>query len=140
MESWHAHSRELGVAGDVEWLGFKEGEELESLYRGCLAVINPSLLNETFGLVCLESLARARPVIASRTGALPEVVSDQVDGLLVTPGDPAALAAAMERLAQDPAEAREKGRRGQEKVKNDFSRARHYQGLTEVYREVMHEA
>jgi len=57
---------------------------------------------EGLGLVALEAIARGRPVIASRAGGLPEVVDDGVDGVLVPPGDPRALADALHKLPLAP--------------------------------------
>ena len=57
---------------------------------------------EGLGLVALEAIARGRPVIASRVGGLPETVRDGVDGVLVPPEDPRALAHALHRLPLDP--------------------------------------
>ncbi len=56
---------------------------------------------ETYGLVLIEAMAMGRPVIATDAGGVPEIVRDGVDGLLVPPRDPKALAAAMLRLAGD---------------------------------------
>jgi glycosyltransferase involved in cell wall biosynthesis len=61
------------------------------------ALVVPSR-REGLGLVALEAVARGRPVIASRAGGLPEVVQDGLDGLLVPPDDPEALAAALHKL------------------------------------------
>jgi len=65
-------------------------------------VVVPSVVLESFGLVVREAFAAAAPVIASRIGALEEAVRDGTDGLLVQPGDEAALAAAMRRFVDDP--------------------------------------
>jgi glycosyltransferase involved in cell wall biosynthesis len=71
--------------------------------RRCLALTAPSLLPEPFGIVVAEALAAGRPVVASAIGGLPEVVGHDAEGLLVPPGDAAALAGALERIARDPA-------------------------------------
>ncbi|HET9185013.1 MAG TPA: glycosyltransferase [Solirubrobacterales bacterium] len=70
--------------------------------RRSLFTVAPSLLPESFGIVALEAAAAGKPVIASDIGGLPDVVLDGETGLLVEPGDPAALAAAMRRLLADP--------------------------------------
>ena len=57
---------------------------------------------EGLGLVALEAIARGRPVIASRAGGLPEAVCDGVDGVLVPPEDPRALADALRKLPLSP--------------------------------------
>jgi glycosyltransferase involved in cell wall biosynthesis len=71
---------------------------LDALYRGAAALALPSR-SEGFGLPALEGMARGCPVVASDAGALPEVVGDA--GLLVPPGDPEALAAALDRVLTD---------------------------------------
>ena len=65
------------------------------------ALVAPSR-REGLGLVALEAFARGRPVVASRVGGLAESVVDGVDGFLVPPDDPKALAAALARLPIDP--------------------------------------
>ena len=55
------------------------------------------------GLVTVEALRAGRPVIGTRSGGTPELVTDGMDGLLVGPDDPAALAAALARFGRDPA-------------------------------------
>lgn len=85
--------------GRVRRRGFLPEAELERLYRRCRAFVFPSEA-EGFGLALLEAMAHDAPVIAARAMAVPEVVGDAA--LLVPPRDPAALAAAMERLAETP--------------------------------------
>jgi glycosyltransferase involved in cell wall biosynthesis len=62
----------------------------------------PSRWEEAFCLAAAEPLARGRPLVATRVGAIPELVHDGVTGLLVPPADPPALAAAIQRLLDDP--------------------------------------
>jgi glycosyltransferase involved in cell wall biosynthesis len=70
--------------------------------RRCLALTAPSLLPEPFGIVVAEALAAGRPVVASAVGGIPEVARHDAEGLLVPPGDVAALAEALGRIASDP--------------------------------------
>jgi glycosyltransferase involved in cell wall biosynthesis len=90
---------ELGIASRCDWIAWvSDAERLELLNR-CRALVMVSLW-EGFGLPALEAMACGAPVIAARAGALPEVVGDA--GLLVDPRDPAAIAAAMRDLGNDP--------------------------------------
>jgi glycosyltransferase involved in cell wall biosynthesis len=75
---------------------------------------------EPLGLVPAEALARGRPVVATRTGGLPEVVREGETGLLVPPGDPQALADAIAGLAADPAGARAMAASGRADVERRF--------------------
>ena len=110
---------------------------MNQLYRGCIALINPSLLNETFGLTCLEAIAQGRPVIATHVGAFPEVITNNIDGLLVEPGSSHALQKAIEQLLKEPDQALSMGCRGLEKAKKQLSRANHYQKLLDIYNHIV---
>jgi alpha-maltose-1-phosphate synthase len=79
----------------------------------------PSLY-EPLGIVNLEAMACGTAVVASRVGGIPEVVTDGETGLLVPPGDPGALADALNSLACDPGRAESMGRRGRERAIASF--------------------
>lgn len=89
----------IGRQAAVKHLGHVGDESLAALYRGAVALVYPSQY-EGFGLPALEAMSCGCPVIASTGGALPETVGDA--GLLVEPGSPPALAAAMTRLLTEP--------------------------------------
>lgn len=72
-------------------------------WRHSIVGLVPSVVPETFGIVALEAMATGRPVIASRIGALIDVIADGETGFLVPPGDPLALRQAIERLLTDEA-------------------------------------
>ncbi|MHB1887230.1 MAG: glycosyltransferase family 4 protein, partial [Acidimicrobiales bacterium] len=100
----------------VRWTGYLADESLLAAAMGeAEALVLPSEY-EAFGLVLLEALAQGTPVIASRVGGIPEFIESERSGLLVPPGDVAALAAAMERIRAEPARARQWGRYGREEV------------------------
>jgi len=88
---------------------------------------------EGFGLVAAEAMAAGRPVVASAVDGLAEVVEDGVTGLLVPPGDSAALAAALIDLLQHPAKAVEMGRRGKARVRELFSVERYRESILAAY-------
>lgn len=84
---------------------------------------------ESFGIVFLEAWALGKPVVAARIGAVTDVIQDGVDGLLVPFGSVEDLAGALERLLDDPAEAADMGRRGQEKVRGSYTWDQQYARL-----------
>lgn len=84
----------------VHYLGRVSDADLGALYKGALAFVYPSA-EEGFGLPVLEAMSSGVPVITTTGGALPEAVGDA--GLLVAPGSVEELAAAMKRIATDPA-------------------------------------
>jgi glycosyltransferase involved in cell wall biosynthesis len=104
------------AANDVHVLGpLPHDLVLEAWRRATVAVV-PSIVPEGFPLVALEAMAAGRPVIASRTGGLPEVVVDEETGLLVGPGDVGELQRALERLLADESLRRRLGRAGRERA------------------------
>jgi glycosyltransferase involved in cell wall biosynthesis len=83
-------------------LGWVSRAELERLLSGAAVVACPSR-REGFGIICAEAMARGRAVVASAVGGLLDLVEHDRTGLLVPPGDPAALRSELERLLADPA-------------------------------------
>ncbi len=116
-ELLQARARTLGLADDVCFLGRRT--DVPSLLARADLVVHPSW-SEGFPNVVLEAMAAARPVVATRVGAAPELVRDGVTGLLVEPRDPASLAAAIELLLA-PAPARLMGRRGRQVVEERYT-------------------
>ena len=88
----------------------------------------------------LEAQARGKPVIATRIGGLPELVTDRETGLLVEPNDRAGLAEALRRLlAMDESALVEMGARGREQATSSFTRDRYYREMTALYGELVPE-
>jgi glycosyltransferase involved in cell wall biosynthesis len=88
--------------GSVMLIGALPRDEVITLMGAVDVVVIPSL-HEGFGLVALEAMAAGTPVVASRIDGLAEIVQDEISGLLVEPGDAAALASALRRLCLDSA-------------------------------------
>jgi glycosyltransferase involved in cell wall biosynthesis len=98
----------------------------------------PSLFYETYGYAVAEALLDARPVVASRIGALPELVEHERTGLLAAPGDGAEFAALTKRALDDAAAPRW-GEAGRARVREAGDPRRHLEGLIAIYREAMEE-
>ena len=110
-------SRELG--GLVRFLGHRA--DVLPLITAADVVVVPSTWEEPFGRVAIEAMTLAKPVVASRSGGLQEIVIHGETGLLVAPGDPTALAEALVSLAMAPDLAAGMGRQGRERVRCHFS-------------------
>ncbi|MBC6981488.1 glycosyltransferase family 4 protein [Caulobacter sp. 17J80-11] len=87
--------------GRVVFLGPRSHQEMPSIMAAVDAVVLPSIIPEAFGLVVVEAFALGRPAVATRMGALCELVQDHKNGLLVDPYDRPGLAAAMGALVGD---------------------------------------
>jgi len=92
-------ARELGVAADVRFLG--RLDTVAPLLAAADLFLLPSQ-TESFGLAALEAMACGAPVLASRTGGIPEVLTDGVEGILVPPGSVEAMARRAVALLKDP--------------------------------------
>jgi N-acetyl-alpha-D-glucosaminyl L-malate synthase BshA len=106
-ERLQARAQALGV--DARFVGRRD--DVPELLRSADAFVFPSDV-ESFGLAALEASAAGIPVVATRTGGVPEVIRDGVTGLLSEVGDVAGLAAHLDRLAADPELARRLGQAG----------------------------
>jgi glycogen synthase len=95
-------------------------EQYIELYSHCAVFACPSVY-EPFGIINLEAMACARPVVASAVGGIPEVVVPHETGLLVPPADPRALAEALNLVLGDRAMARHMGLAGRRRVEEHFS-------------------
>ncbi len=94
----------LGVTGQVDATGALTGDDLVEVLRTAAVLVLPSRTEaESFGMALVEAMACGTPVVGSAVGGIPYVVTDEENGLLVPPGDAAALADACRRLLDDPA-------------------------------------
>jgi phosphatidyl-myo-inositol dimannoside synthase len=117
---WLEHlAEENGVRRHVHFLSGLSYEELAACYSHCEIFALPSR-GEGFGLVYLEAMAYGKPVIGGAHGGAPEVIEDAKTGYLVQHGDAIQLSTAIETLLLDPALREQMGRRGKQRVENEF--------------------
>jgi glycosyltransferase involved in cell wall biosynthesis len=128
--------RELDMEDHV-YIRFLPWHEMPAMYRAADIVVYPSCFEEPFGLVMLEAMATARPVIVSRAGGMPEVVQDGVSGLVVPKGDHEALAGAVLSLLRDPALAAGLGEQGRRVVERAFTKELMVARILSLYRRVL---
>ncbi|GAB1422144.1 glycosyltransferase [Anaerolineales bacterium] len=132
-DSLHAQSRVLGLAERVSWLGWRD--DARQIMAGFDLFLMPSL-SEGFGMALLEAMACRLPIIASNVASLPEIVADQVSGLLVPPADVPAIAAALDQLIQDPERLKSLGKAGEKRLESHFTADRMAQETADCYRSI----
>jgi glycosyltransferase involved in cell wall biosynthesis len=129
-----AYVRALGLADAVRFLGFVA--PVEAAIEDAAIVVVPSL-GEGFGMVALEAMERARPVIASAVGGLPEIVADGETGLVVPAGEAEPLAEAIVALASDLPRAAEMGLAGRARALEAFTPERCVERVEGLYRRAL---
>jgi glycosyltransferase involved in cell wall biosynthesis len=134
-------ARRLGLGAGAVFHGFVAKEELQRRLSTCDAFVLPAVVDakgdtEGLGVVLIEAMSYARPVIASVAGGIVDIVQDGRNGFLVPPGDAAGLAAAVARMMEDPARARALGLQGREDAAERFSWDAVADRLAEIYRGV----
>jgi glycosyltransferase involved in cell wall biosynthesis len=128
-----AASRVGGI--EVRCVPYTADPHQMALYYQASDICVHAALAETFGLVIAEALACGTPVVATRTGGIPEVVRDQETGLLVDPGDAPELANAIDWLLNEPEKAAQFGANGAHDARNRFGLERQVAAHLDVYRE-----
>lgn len=128
----------LGLT-NVRFLGAVADDDKVALLKLCRAVVFPShLRSEAFGVTLLEGAMYEKPLISSEIGTGSSYVNiDGVTGLVVPPNDPAALRAAMHRLEQDSALAKQMGARARERFDKMFTARQMAQSYAALYRQVL---
>jgi phosphatidyl-myo-inositol alpha-mannosyltransferase len=107
----------IAVRAGVVMLGTVPHHEVPPYHAACEVFCAPATGRESFGIVLVEAMAAGLPVVASDIAGYREVLRDGVEGILVPPGDPAALAGAVGGLLDDRAAARRFGRAGRERAR-----------------------
>jgi glycosyltransferase involved in cell wall biosynthesis len=122
---------DLGLAERIEWRGSRDEDEVRAAYRAADLFTLASRVTgdgDRDGIpnVIVEAMSQGLAVVATTAGAIPELVVDNETGVLVPPGDPAALAKALIDLVRDPARRAALGTAGEARVRRDFPAARGY--------------
>jgi glycosyltransferase involved in cell wall biosynthesis len=131
-----ALARELGVADAVRFMGHVA--PIQGAIEESAIIVVPSM-GEGFGMVALEAMERARPVIAASIGGLGELVVDGETGLLVEPGVAEPLARAIVELAGNLERAAEMGRAGRERALAEFLESRCVERTEALYERALSE-
>jgi glycosyltransferase involved in cell wall biosynthesis len=135
----------LGLGTSVRFAGLVSDADLAHHYSSCDVFVLPAVVDskgdtEGLGVVLIEALAYGKPVIASGVGGIPDIVQHGRTGLLVPPGDSAALAEAVATYMDDPATAERLADAGRRHVQRTFSWHGITQALSRLYQQVLDDA
>ncbi|MBI4389694.1 MAG: glycosyltransferase family 4 protein [Nitrospinae bacterium] len=131
-------ARELEIADKAVFAGWQDILEIQELAGKSRVGIFPSHV-ESFGLAVAEAMAAGLPVIATRAGALPEIVDDGVTGTLTPVGDVTALAQAIAAALDNPGECRRMADRGRELMRGKYSWDAAARTVAELYEQALAE-
>lgn len=128
-----------GENTNIEYLGFQKKAVIFNLLKRCKALIFPSVWYEGFGLTIIEAFATGTPVIGSRIGVVPEIITDNFDGLLFTPGDARDLILKID-LMKNPIFAGQMFGNSRKTYLSRFTPEKNYTILLEIYRQALEHA
>jgi glycosyltransferase involved in cell wall biosynthesis len=133
-EALEAHARSLGLDADVVFLGRRTRAEVAGVLHDTDVQVVPSVptaegRREGLPVVCMEGMAAGAVVVASRLSGIPELIEHEVNGLLVPPRNPEALAAALRRIHEEPSLRARLAAQGAERVASDHDLHRNAQRL-----------
>jgi glycosyltransferase involved in cell wall biosynthesis len=126
----------LGLDGAVRFAGHRS--DIADILAALDVAVVPSVCDEGLPFVAIEATAAGRPVVASNSGGLPEIVLHDQTGIIVSKGDVGGLAAAVTRVLDDPGLAVRLGEGGRRHASR-FSLARHVDELMDMYEAVLDE-
>lgn len=126
---------QLGLERNVEVLGWVAGERKTELMRRCAVFVLPSY-NEGLPMSIIEAMAEGMGVIASDVGGIPELVESGVSGILVRPGEIAALSEAIVAMLQDDERRRAYAAEGLRRFRKEYSREHVIPQLDRIYAEL----
>lgn len=118
---------------NIRLLGHKIGSELEQEIRKSRAVVLPSLCYEVYGLSITEGYVLGKPAVGANIGGIPEVIQDNVTGLLFNPGDEIDLRKKIEFFIENPDKAVEMGKNGRRFAEVELNPKIYYERLMQIY-------
>jgi glycosyltransferase involved in cell wall biosynthesis len=128
-----AMARDLGMEKSFTWTGLVHNPVVDGLYAAADVVCQVSRWEEAFGWVIAEAMAAARPVVATRVGGIPELVSDGGNGFLVAPRAPAEIAQRVIQLLEDSELRTRMGAAGRHDAEAKFDLTRNLDTLMHAY-------
>jgi glycosyltransferase involved in cell wall biosynthesis len=130
--------RAFGVGNiNIEFLGYKAGEELKDEIKKAMFVILPSEWYENNPRTIIEGFALGKPAIGARIGGIPELVKDDETGLTFEPWNADDLKRVISQLQENPSEVSRMGKNARNMVDEELNPAVHYEKLMDIYKQVL---
>jgi glycosyltransferase involved in cell wall biosynthesis len=119
----------------IQWLGRRSRDDVLTVARRAAFLVFPSIGLETFGRVIIEAFATGTPVVASRRGAIAELIDDRRTGLLFQPGDADDLALKVRELMDHPSRLARMRKAARQEYEQKYTAQDNYRMLMEIYEE-----
>lgn len=124
---------------NVKFLGFKNRKKIKEEYQNCIATILPCNWFEIFGMTNIESFINGKPVIASNIGGIPEIVENNVNGLLFEPANVEQLKKSILSYWNNPELVVKHGKNAYEIAKEKFTEKNYYNNIKDIYVNILEE-
>jgi glycosyltransferase involved in cell wall biosynthesis len=118
---------------NLEFVGFKKGDELDRFYIASRIIVVPSKWYEGFPNVIVRGMLHKKPIITTNIGAMQSIIENRISGLLVNPGDSKSLGLAIRNLYSNQSLCKEYGSKGYRKAITNYSRGEIYNQLMHIY-------
>ncbi len=122
---------------NVELVGFLNAERLKKAISCCSFLVFPNNCYHNCPMSVLESFAHCKPVVGSNLGSVPELVEDEVTGVLFKPGNEKDLAEKIKCLYENPEMVKKMGRNARRKVEENYSAEKYYPKLLQIYEQLI---
>lgn len=119
---------------NVEFVGYKQGDELRQIVRRAMCVVVPSVVYDNSPLSIYEAFAHGKPIVGATIGGIPELVDEGKDGYLYRAMDEDSLVAALHNVWEQQSAIPQMGRHAREKAERLFSPEAHLVKIKEIYR------
>ena len=121
------------LPANIEFVGFKKGVDLDEFYINSRIIVVPSKWYEGFPNVIVRGMLHHKPVITCNIGAMQSIIDDNINGILIPPGNSEALSEAVRQLYSDDSKCRQYGHNGCVKASTLYSRETIYSDLINIY-------
>jgi len=122
---------------NIEFLGYKTGKELEYIIRNSKFVVLPSELYENCPMSVIEAMAYGKAVVGSNIGGIPELIEDEITGLIFNAGDEIDLANKINCLINNPEKSVNMGKEGRLRAEKLYDKDKHYEKIDEIYKSIL---